>query len=64
MRQNNINFAKLLKDYKSGWVAISSDFKSVVISGKSLKEVKEKAKDLKKKVYFFPAGQSYSNFVG
>jgi len=64
MKQNAINFAKLLKDYKSGWVAISSDFTSVVLSGKTLKDVREKANKSKEKVYFFPAGQSYSNFIG
>lgn len=59
-----IDFVKLLKNYKSGWVGISSDFKSVVISGKTLKEVSEKAKTHKEKIYFFPAEQSYANFVG
>lgn len=64
MKQTKINFTKLLKDYKSGWVGISSDFKSVVLSGKTLKEVMAKAKKIKEKVYFFPAGQSYSDFWG
>lgn len=64
MIQVTINFAKLLKDYKSGWVGISSDFKSVVLSGKTLKEVTEKAKKMKEKIYYFPAGQSYSDFIG
>ncbi len=64
MKQNKINFAKLLKDYKTGWVGISSDFKFVVLSGKTLKEVMNKAKKIKEKLYFFPAGQSYSDFVG
>lgn len=64
MKQTKINFAKLLKDYKAGWVAISSDFKSVVYSGKTLKDVMEKSKKLKEKVYFFPAGQSFSDFIG
>ena len=44
MKQPKIDFAKLLKDYKSGWVGISSDFKSVVFSGKMLKEVMVQAK--------------------
>lgn len=64
MKQKGINFVKLLNNYKSGWVAISSDFKKVVLSGKTLKEVMSKAQKLKQKVYFFPAGQSYSHFVG
>lgn len=59
-----IDFVKLLKNYKSGWVGISSDFKSVILSGKTLKEAREKAKKIKEKVYFFPAEKSYSNFVG
>ncbi len=59
-----INFVKLLKQYKSGWVAISSDFKRVVFSGKTLPETRKKAKNHKQKVYYFPAGEKYSNFVG
>ena len=59
-----IDFAKLLKNHKTGWVGISSDFKSVISSGKTLQEVREKTKDRKEKIYFFPAGQTYSNFIG
>ncbi|OGH20010.1 MAG: hypothetical protein A3D74_01300 [Candidatus Levybacteria bacterium RIFCSPHIGHO2_02_FULL_37_13] len=64
MKQIRINLVKLLKGYASGWVGISSDFKSVLVSGKNLKEAREKARKIKKKVYFFPAGESYGNFVG
>lgn len=62
--QQKINFVKLLKNYNSGWVAISSDFSTVVLSGKTLKEVRDKAKYTKEKLYFFPAGESYGDFVG
>lgn len=64
MKKNNINFVKLLKNYKVGWIGISSDYKSVLLSGKTLKEARNKAKKLKEKVFFFPAGQSYSDFIG
>jgi predicted RNase H-like HicB family nuclease len=64
MRKININLVKLLKGYKSGWVGISSDFKSVLVSGKSLTEARKKASKTKEKIYFFPAGESYSNFIG
>lgn len=64
MNKSKIDFVKLLKGYKSGWVAISSDFKSVVLSGKTLKEAMGKAKKLKEKVYFFPAEKNYSDFIG
>lgn len=62
--KQNINFVKLLEGYKSGWVGISSDFKSVVLNGKTLKETLSKAKKIKEKVYFFPAGKSYADFIG
>ncbi len=62
--EKKIDFVKLLKDYSSGWVAISSDFSKVVISGKTLKEVREKAKPIKDKLYFFQAGEIYTNFIG
>lgn len=64
MTQNKIDFIKLLKGYKDGWVAISADFKRVVFHGKSLKDAMKKAKDVKEKLYYFPAEESYSNFVG
>ena len=64
MKPTKIYFDKLLKNHTSGWVGISSDFKSVVSSGKTLKEVQEKTKEKKEKIYFFPAGQSYADFVG
>ncbi|MCL5435457.1 MAG: DUF5678 domain-containing protein [Patescibacteria group bacterium] len=64
MRKAKLDFVKLLKNYKSGWVAVSSDFKKVVFSGKTLEEAMRKAKDSKEKVYYFPAGESYSNFIG
>lgn len=64
MKQSKIDFVKLLKGYKNGWVGISSDFKSVMVSGKTLKEAREKAEKTNQKVYFFPAGESYGNFIG
>ena len=64
MKQSKIDFVKLLKGYKSGWVGISSDFKKVVVWGKTLDEAHKTAKIIKDKVYFFPAGESYGNFVG
>jgi hypothetical protein len=59
-----IDFVSLLKNYKSGWVAISSDFTKVVFTGKTLREVREKSKDIKEKLYYFPAGESYGDFIG
>lgn len=62
--QKTINFIKLLKNYRKGWVAISADFERVVFSGKTLSEARKKAKNYKEKVYYFPAGEEYSNFLG
>ena len=64
MKQKTINFVKLLKGFKDGWVAISPDFNKVLFHGKTLKEAREKAGKSKEKVYYFPAGENYSNFVG
>ena len=64
MRQNKINFVKLLKGYKNGWVAISPDFNKVLFHGKTLKEARQKAGKSKVNLYYFPAGENYSNFVG
>jgi hypothetical protein len=64
MKQNKINFIKLLKPYKKGWVAISDDFKSVLFFDTNLKSLMVKSKKLKRKVYYYPSGENYSNFVG
>ena len=64
MKQKKIDFIKLLKGYKTGWVAISSDFNNVVVAGKTLKETMKKAEKIKQDVYYFPVEKSYSNFVG
>lgn len=64
MRQKKIDFVKLLKGYKSGWVGISSDHNKVVAWGKTLQQVREKTKNIQDRIYFFPSGESYSNFVG
>lgn len=64
MKPFTINLAKLLKGYKKGWVGISSDHTKVVVWGKTLEEATEKAKTLKDRVYFFPSGESFGNFIG
>lgn len=64
MIRKKIDFRKLLKGYEKGWVAISPDHKKVLYYGKTLKSVRSKAKDQKDKLYYFPSGESYSNFVG
>jgi len=64
MKFSKIDFVKLLKGYKTGWVGISSDHKKVVAWGKTLKQVREKSKKIEDRIYFFPSGESYSNFVG
>jgi len=64
MKQIKINLVKLLKGYKRGWVGISPDFKKVLVWGKTLDEATKKTKAIKEKIYYFPSGESYSNFVG
>jgi hypothetical protein len=64
MKYNKINFIKLLKPYKKGWVAISEDFKRVLFYDKNLKSLVKKSKKSKSKVYYYPSGENYSNYVG
>ncbi|MBI3985080.1 MAG: hypothetical protein HY344_04065 [Candidatus Levybacteria bacterium] len=65
MTQIKIDFKNLLRGYdKKGWVAISSDHKKVVYHGKTLKSVMAKSKKNKDKLFYFPSGEKYSNFVG
>jgi hypothetical protein len=64
MKQKKINFTALLKPYKRGWVAISEDFKKVLFYDRDLISLIVKSKKIKQKVYYFPSGEKYSNFVG
>jgi len=61
-----IDFTKLLKGYGKGWVAVSSDYKKVLGHAKTLDVLMKRveSKKGKQKVYYFPSGESYSNFVG
>ena len=59
-----VNLSKLLKNFSSGWVAITADYKKIVASGKTLKEVtkaveKQKSDD----VILIPAAKNYRGFV-
>ncbi len=64
MKYKKINLKKLLNGYTKGWVAISSDHKKVVYHGKTLKSVVAKSKKSKDKLFYFPSGEKFSNFVG
>jgi len=64
MKQSRINFTSLLKPYRKGWVAISEDFKKVLFYDKNLKNLQKKSKKSKQKLFFYPSGENYSDFVG
>lgn len=60
----SINLVKLLKNFTSGWVAVSADYKRVVASGKTLKEVTKKV--LQKKtddVILISAAKNYRGYI-
>lgn len=59
-----VNLSKILKNFSSGWVAISSDYKKVIAFGKTLKEVTEEVKKQKRDdVVLIPAAKNYRGFV-
>ena len=59
-----INLSKILKNYSSGWVAITSDYKEVVAFGKTLKEVTNKViKKRREDVVLIPASKNYRGYV-
>lgn len=57
-----INLSKLLQNYHTGWVAISSDYKKVIAFGKTLKEVSKKVGP-NPNVILIPASKNYRGFV-
>lgn len=59
-----VNLSKLLKNFSSGWVAVTSDYKKVVASGKTLKEVTARAtKQKRDDVILVPASKNYRGYV-
>lgn len=59
-----INLSKILRNFTSGWVAITSDYKKVVAFGKTLKEVTDKvSKEKQNDVVLIPASRNYRGFV-
>lgn len=57
-----IDLTKLLQKYKSGWVALSSDYKRVVASAKNFSELQDKLKN-RSNVVVIQAFENYYNFV-
>ena len=59
-----VNLTKILKNYSSGWVALSSDYKKVVASGKTLEEVTNKVERQKRSdIVLIPASKNYRGYV-
>lgn len=59
-----INLSKTLKNHSSGWVAITSDYKKIIASGKTLREVTDKVMEAKQtNVVLIPASKNYRGFV-
>ncbi|OGY32605.1 MAG: hypothetical protein A3A57_01205 [Candidatus Woykebacteria bacterium RIFCSPLOWO2_01_FULL_41_12] len=58
-----INLEKILKNHKSGWVAVSKDYKEVVATGQTIKEVTDNLEKTGKEGVLVPAADNYQNFV-
>ncbi|MDP3974266.1 MAG: DUF5678 domain-containing protein [Candidatus Daviesbacteria bacterium] len=59
-----VNLSKLLKNFSSGWVAMTADYKRVVASGETLKEVSDKVEKQKREdVVLIPAAKNYRGYV-
>lgn len=59
-----VNLSKLLKNFSSGWVAVTSDYKKVVASGKTLREVTARAtKQKRDDVILVPTSKNYRGYV-
>lgn len=61
MKKNTIDTIKLLKKYKKGWVALSKDYKKVVVHSETfagIAEVVEKSKE--KDLFLLPVAKHYS----
>ena len=57
-----INLTKLLKKYKSGWVAVSNDYSHVVAHAKKFIELQKIVKN-RKDVVVIQAFENYYNYL-
>lgn len=60
-----VNLTKALKNYTSGWVSISKDYREVIASGKTLKTLLNKLEKMgNPEGYLMKAAKDYSGYVG
>jgi len=57
-----VDLTKLLKSYKSGWVAINTKNNKVVAHEKTFEKISDEVKD-SKNVLLVPASKKYFGFV-
>ena len=58
-----INLVKILKGHTSGWVAVSKDYKKVLATGKTIKDVSIALQKSGEEGILVPAAPNYRNFV-
>ena len=58
-----INLVNLLKGKKSGWIAVSKDYKKVLAAGKDIREASDSLKKTGKEGILVPAAPNYQDFV-
>lgn len=65
MKLKPIDLTKSLRPYKSGWVALSKDYKKVVFTGKTFLSLMKKVEKGKQKenVVLLPVIRNFRGFV-
>ena len=59
-----VDLTKLLKPYKSGWVALSENYRKVIASAETLEKMDEKLKKLDDPdVVLISASENYKGFI-
>jgi hypothetical protein len=58
-----IDLEKLLKNHKSGWVAVSTDYKKVIATGGTISEVTDNLDKTGKEGILVPASENYQNYL-
>lgn len=64
MKIIDLKLQKLFKNKKTGWVAVSANFKNVIASSLKLSDLVKKTKDKREKVYYLPVNKKISGFIG
>lgn len=60
MKAKDLKLQKLLKHKRTGWVAVSANFRDIIASNRKLSDLVKKIKDKNRNIYYLPVNKKIS----